>query len=397
MAYRFDCKYFSGYKPCQFKRECDGCDNYDGVQHHIVIVSLEALGAVLRSTCLLEPIKRKYPSSHITWITMPAARPLLAGNPLIDRLIGYDGPSVPLISYLQFDVLFAVDKSEMAGALAETISAKDKFGFGLTKTGKIRPFNMEANYQFSVGLDDQLKFFDNEKTETQQITESMALPWQRDEYLFRFSKEEQQGVEQLRLSLRGDALGIIGYNTGCSTLYPYKKLTVAKSIELIRQWRQQFPQWKVLMLGGREDVERQRQIKLDFVDDPFVIDAPAGSGLRAGMQWMAASDLVFSGCSLGLHMAIALKKPAVAWFGVSCPQEIDLYQRGEKVLADVACRPCWKKSCNQPIKCFNQVSIDKVCAATKKVMALTESKQINPSSTMLALPKMTPSEAPNRG
>ena len=145
-------------------------------------MSLEALGAVLRSTCLLPAIKREWPGCHVTWITYPNAKALLDNNQAIDRLLVVDPTTQAVLEHLKFDVLLAVDKSIEAGALAERIQATDKRGFGLDGNGVIRPLNAEANYQYDVGLSDELKFFINQKAETQQITESMALKWQRDPY-----------------------------------------------------------------------------------------------------------------------------------------------------------------------------------------------------------------------
>ena len=181
---------------------------------NILIISLEALGAVLRTTCLLEPIKRKFPQSHITWVTLPGAHHLLGQNPLIDRVIKLQAETVPLLQYLKFDLLFAVDKSLQAGALAEIVDAKQKFGFGLSENGKIRPLNQEAHYQFDVGLDDNLKFYVNQKPETQQITETMALEWKRDEYIFEFSRQEKKRLDDIRNTLNQGCKGVIGYNTG---------------------------------------------------------------------------------------------------------------------------------------------------------------------------------------
>jgi len=368
VTYNFDCRFFTGYKPCKFKRPCAGCGDYDPVKTRIAIVSLEALGAVLRSTVLLAPLRRKYPGAHITWFTFPNAKPLLDNNPLIDRIIAVDGKTTSLLSHLEFDVLCAVDKSLEAGALAEAINAKTKYGFGLAPSGVIKPFNPEAQYQYDVGLDDNLKFFKNQKTETQQTTESMGLKWDRDAYVMRLKDNELRTVQDHRGLLLGSSHGVIGFNTGCSVLYPYKKFTVERSIDTVRMWREKFPDYTVALLGGREDAERQAQMKAAFANDSMVINTPTNEGLRSGILWMAACDMVFTGCSLGLHIAQALKKPTVVWFGVSCAQEIDLYDRGVKLLADVSCSPCWKKSCTNEPKCFNQVSVEKIATATQEVL-----------------------------
>lgn len=369
MIYHADCRWFSGYKPCQFKRACADCPHYSPPQERIAVLSLEAMGAVLRSTCLLPAIKRRYPESHITWITLKSTKPLLEQNPLIDRLLLADTTMMATIQHLQFDVLMAVDKSLEAGALAQLIKAKRKLGFGLDERGAIVPLNPEAQYQYDVGLNDELKFFINQKPETQQITETMGLEWKRDPYILDLSDSERAEVKRRRDEMLSQgARGIIGYNTGCSLLFPYKKFTVSRSIELIKAWRKTFPEWAIALLGGPEDRERQELMKAAFASDPFVINTPTGDGLRSGVLWMDTADLVLSGCSLGLHIAIGLKKPAIAWFGVSCIQEIDVYDRGIKLQSDVTCSPCWKKSCNQPKKCYDSVDVERILLATEELM-----------------------------
>ena len=369
MGYKFDCRLFNGYKPCQYKRSCDACPHYAPVVERICLLSLEAMGAVLRSTCLLPAIKRAYPNSHITWITLKNTKALLDNNPYIDRILLADSTQINTIHHLQFDVLFAVDKSLEAGALAELIQAKDKRGFGLNPDGVIVPLNKEAAYQYDVGLSDELKFFVNQKAETQQITESMALKWERDPYILELTAAEKLEVERRRaVIMPTDAKGLVGYNTGCSLLFPYKKFTVQRAIETIAEWRRNFPEWGVALLGGPEDTERQKVMKEFFADDPYVINTPTTDGLRSGVLWMDTTEIVLSGCSLGLHIALGLKKAVIAWFGVSCIQEIDVYDRGVKLQADVTCSPCWKKNCDQVVKCFDQVSPKRVMAAMAELI-----------------------------
>ena len=365
--YNTDCFWFTGYKPCQFKRPCPNCPHYRPVQKRIAIVSLEAMGAVLRATCLLQPLLRKYPEAHITWITLPASKALLAHNPYIHRLLTVEATTIASLLYLEFDILYAVDKSIESGALCEQMKAKEKWGFGVAPTGVIRPFSKEATYGYQLGLDDQLKFHQNQQTETQILTEAMGLEWKRDPYILTLLPEEKAEVEKRRNEMAGGVptlpSGFLGYNTGCSLLFSYKRFTVERAIAMIASWRQQFPTHAVLLLGGREDTERQRLMKAAFSADPYVINTPTEEGLRSGILWMATSDVVFSGCSLGMHIAIGLQKQVVAWFGVSCIQEIDLYDRGVKIQSPVACSPCWKKTCDNEPKCFDVVPLREIASA----------------------------------
>lgn len=372
MAYKYDCYWFTGYKPCMYKRSCTDCPHHRPVKERILIISLEAMGAVLRSTCLLPAIKRQYPHSHISWITLPMSRPLLESNPLIDRLLVVKADTIAVLNYLEFDILYAVDKSLEAGALAELVQAKKKRGFGLTQTGVIRPLNEAASYQYQVGLDDNLKFYINQKPETQQLTETMELKWQRDPYIFHLSQEERKIVNERREAIlskfTNKPKAIIGYNTGCSILFPYKKFSLEFAVKLLKMWRSCFPDCPILLLGGPEDSQRQIAMKENFKDDEMVINTPTNDGLRSGILWIDVADIVLSGCSLGMHIAIALQKWVIAWFGVSCIQEVDLYERGVKLQAEVSCSPCWKKSCEKEVKCYDMVSLSSIEKATKELL-----------------------------
>ena len=331
------------------------------------------MGAVLRSTCILKPIRKKFAeenfTAHITWITLPNAKALLENNPEIDRLLVLNAMTIPVLKELKFDVVYALDKSLEAGALAEMVVAKEKFGFGLTQGGVIRPMTDHAQYQYDLGLDDEMKFKINKMPETEQIAKTLDLPYSRDEYILELTESEKRQSQTLRAQFFPEVKGVIGYNTGCSVLFPYKKFTIERAVEVIQMWRKIFPDYAVALFGGREDEERQNIMKSFFLNDARVVNTPTTGGLREGIIWMDTCDILFSGCSLGLHIGIGLKKQVIAWFGVSCIQEIDVFNRGVKIQSDVSCSPCWKKSCTNEPKCFNQVSVEVIQKATEDILA----------------------------
>jgi heptosyltransferase-2 len=66
-----------------------------------------------------------------------------------------------------------------------------------------------------------------------------------------------------------------------------------------------------------------------------------------------------------MHAAIALKKIVIVWFGLTCWEEIDLYDRGIKLTPDgLACAPCWKKECPYNLECISMIDLEKIVAAT---------------------------------
>ena len=365
-SYKTDCRLFGGYKPCRPFKVCKGCKDYSPAGKRILIINLDALGDVLKTTALLAPIKRKYKDSNIIWLTGQNAHPLLANNPYIDKIYPYNLDSVLSLSRQEFDILLNADKTQHASALANAIKAKKKFGFQLSETGVIVPANKEAAELYRMGLDDELKFFKNTKSNQCMLAGAWALDYKRDEYVLNLSNDEKEFAADFRKKNRIDGKDfVIGVNTGSSVTYPYKRLPAETMITGIKRVNRLIPDARIALLGGKEDAERNRLIK-DAVKD-LVIETPCDMGLRMGILFLEACDMVVTGDTLALHIAIALKKPVVAWFTTSCENEIDLYDRGVKVVSKTDCRPCWKSSCDKKIKCNEKVDIDELAAAVLAV------------------------------
>lgn len=359
-----DCQHFSGYKPCGLSKDCDStCTHYKRQSTQILIIHLGALGAVLRSTSLLEPIRKQYPNVSITWVTERPADQLLRNLKQVDRVLTLETSNLVALASLQFDVTYCIDKSLSATGLERFVRTKTWLGFRSNAQGKILPATEAARELWNIGLDDDTKFFVNRKPETQLVTEALELPYSRSPYEVVFSSQEQAELARRRQQYRKTDLPTIGINTGCSGVIAYKKLTVSSTRDLIRKIQAKIPS-QIVLLGGPEDESRNREISEGF----DLISSPTRNGLRDGLISMATCDVVFSGDSLGLHMAIGLKIPSVAWFGPTCPQEIDLFDNGTKVLAKVPCSPCWKRSCQRNPMCYERVDLDEVVEAVEKLL-----------------------------
>lgn len=358
-----DCRHFNGYKPCGKNTNCDtSCAAYNKPSSRILLIHLEALGAVTRSTALLPAIRRKFPNCHLTWVTQKPADQILMHNPLIDRVLTTAPDDLLSLSSLEFDVALVIDKGQKAaGVLAQT-HADLVFGFTVDpRTGAVLPATPSAEELWSIGLSDHKKFFENKKAETQLAHEALELgAWRRDEYVLGLNPNEQQTVERKRAAWAGSSnLPIVGINTGCSNVIPFKKLTVERHRELVKAL---LPHYRVVLLGGKEDSVRNQRIAFGL----DVLQSSTQDGLRDGITSVAACDIVVTGDSLGMHLAIGLKKWTVAWFGATCSHEIDLYDRGEHVLAKVGCSPCWKRSCDKPTMCYDMVSVTELVEAVHR-------------------------------
>lgn len=359
-----NCRHFNGYKPCALNSVCDAsCPVQSAADPRILIVHLEALGAVLRSTALLAPIKRKYPKSHITWVTKKPAHNLLGNLPKIDRILTTAEEDLLQLSALEFDIAFCIDKSLAAAGVLTKTRVRQIFGFVADpRTGAILPATPAAEELWEIGLSNHKKFFENTKPETQLICEALELPYRRDEYVVNLTAAERALAESRRRQWAPNGEMILGVNTGCAGAIPYKKFSVEGHRKIIAELLSRYPKMRIVLLGGPEDTDRNVQIAKDFP----VITSPTTNGLRDGLCSVEATDVVLTGDSLGMHMAIGLKKWTVAWFGPTCAHEIDFFDRGVAVLTEAGCSPCWKRSCQKQTMCYDLVKIESILAAIDK-------------------------------
>ncbi len=355
------CKKFTGYKPCYPDHNCwlDGCKDNIPIGTKILIINLDAMGDVLMTTAQLPALKRKFPESSIYWLTLKISAPLLFNNQYIEQVFTYDSESLAVLNEMKFDFIMNVDKSQKACALTESLESENKLGFGLNEDGKIIPINEGAIYNYNLGMDDHLKFKVNQRTGQDYLAETFGLEYQRDEYVFNFTEEEKGFIGNYKneIMIKENDF-VVGFNTGCSNLYPNKKMTIEQNVYLIEKLLEA-GKYKILLLGGPEDIARNDEIHSHFKGK--IINTPTKSGVRRGACFEELADLIITGDSFGMHLGIALKKYIIVWFGVSCWTEIELYERGIKLFQEnLFCSPCWKKVCPYNLECIQMIDLNKI-------------------------------------
>ena len=135
-------------------------------------------------------------------------------------------------------------------------------------------------------------------------------------------------------------------------------MTIAQHVSIIKKLLNE-KNIKIVLLGGREDTERN--LEISKIIGNKIINTPTTEGVRNGICYENICDVVVSGDSFGMHVAIGLKKFVIAWFGLSCWSEIDLYDRGVKLIPEgLQCAPCWKKNCPYDLECIQMIDLEKI-------------------------------------
>ncbi|MFQ5895454.1 MAG: glycosyltransferase family 9 protein, partial [Nitrospinota bacterium] len=381
-----DCRHYLGDRPCRFGRPCVGCPHYDPMGTRILIIKTAALGDVLRTTALLPGLKWHYPQSHITWLTgAGSAMELLRDNPLVDVLLPFGEASLIALSAQRFDLLVSLDKEAPPAAAAVRVEASRKVGFRLTPHGTLGIFNPESAYALALGLDNELKFFRNQKTYQGIIYEMVGLEYRGEEYIFGYPEADGERA-RARLAAQGAAEGdqLVALCPGAGSTFANKNWTPEgysqligwlRSVHRTSVHRTRAPGVQVLLGGGPEDAPLLDRIA-QRVGPPLLLSGTD----NAIPQFAALLDrcaLVVAGDSLPMHLAIALRKPVVAIFGPTCAQEVELYGRGEKVVTGIECSPCYKRRCDFAVTCMTAIGWERVARAVEAQLRSVDRRSVD--------------------
>jgi heptosyltransferase-2 len=354
---RNDCAHFRGDKPCRFKRVCEDCPRFEPVGPRVLVIKCRAQGDVLRTTVLLPALKRRHPESFIAWVADPESLPLLNGNPLVDRIHPFDLENSLALVAQKYDVLISLDKEPGPTALATAIPAARKLGFGMNACGNLTIFNPGSEYAFRLGVDNDLKFYRNRKTYQEIIHEAAELPYARDEYVFVLPEDAgRKAAAFFRRHRIPTGKPAIGLNTGAGAKFSTKQWPLENYVRLASLLNRELGA-SVFLLGGPRERDFNRAVAQSVRSK--IYDTGTDNTLPEFAGFISRLDAVVTSDTLGLHLAIALKKKVVALFGPTCPQEIDLYGRGVKLFAGPDCAPCYRAACPE-VRCMTAITPDSV-------------------------------------
>jgi heptosyltransferase-2 len=365
----WDCRFFLGDRPCVWHKQTGvlcTCEHYDRIRERLLIVKLDAMGDVLRSTALLPPLAEVHPGASITWITRKESVPLLKRNPYVSEVLELGPEAVVHLQTRTFDRVINLDASKISAALATAARSTRKDGFVLDERGYVQPTNDAARRWLEAGLFDDIKR-QGGSTYQDRMADILDLGGRKHRYVFELGADEL-GAARAHLAAIGIdfARPIVGLNTGAGDRWPLK------------QWREDGYLGLTARLGASDGVqflllggpgERERNARLKQSSSVPLFDPGCENTVRHFAALLSYCDVTVTGDTLAMHLALALRTRAVVLFGPTSAAEIELYGLGEKVVPDMRCLSCYKTSCDFAPNCMELISTDMVEAALRRQLA----------------------------
>ena len=317
---------------------------------NILIIKLGAIGDVIRTTAILSGLKEEYRDCKIDWVTKNESLGVLRNNNLIYNI--YLINNTKNMSNKEYDLVICLDDDFEACDLATRVNSKRVIGSYLIN-GQ-REYTKDSALWFDMGL---ISRFGRQKADESKAKNKLTyqeimyrilgLYYKKQEPILVLSQKEDDFAKKFAQKNRiKDSDIVIGINTGAGDRWQDKKLSIEKTAELIDKLNKQIKDAKLILFGGPEEVERNKEIK--NLIKTKIIDAGCNNSLMEFASLIDLCDILVTSDSLALHIGTALKKKVVAFFCPTSSAEIELYGRGTKIIPKKGCLCCYKSKCDIP-------------------------------------------------
>jgi heptosyltransferase-2 len=357
----------------------------------IAILKTAALGDVLRTTSILPGLAARYPALDVTWVTAPAARDLLRGNPHVARVLTVDPDDAAGLAALgeqlareTFERVLSFDDEVGLCRLATRLAHGDVHAVvsgAYLDAADARRYTPDVAPWFDMGL---LSTYGKAEADRRKLANTHSHP-------ALYARMLGIAMGEPRLALAADAVAfaaelaartglhargpVVGLNTGAGGRWESKRLPVARVGQLVlalhaaRGGRIGF-----LLLGGPDEAERNAAIRAAIADEAarsgvardavHHVDGGTANPLPRFAALVDRLDALVTSDSLALHVAVARRVPVVAFFAPTSAAEIELYGRGEKVRSTAPDYCSYRPDADN-----STITADALRAATLRVLA----------------------------
>ncbi len=290
-----------------------------------------SLGDVLRTTPLLHIYKEDY----VTWVTSEEAFPLLAENPFIHRLMHFDPINIEQLKSEEFDVVINLEKVPGICALADKIRARRiRYGFTFnSQTGDAEALD-KAYEVLAVSFNPKYKK-ENKRNLQEMLFEMVGKNFNGEECILGYKPQTQEVYD-------------LGFNIYVGKKWPTKAWPMEN--------------WDKLqeLLKGEFSITRQDKQGKEVLEN-----------LYRYIDWINSCNTLISNDSLGLHIALTLKKKVLALIGPTSGGELEFYGYGKAIFPEglIDCRPCFGTKCLKfNDSCLNLITPERVAEEVRNLL-----------------------------
>ncbi|TAL17886.1 glycosyltransferase family 9 protein [bacterium] len=301
---------------------------------NILIFQTAFLGDVVLTTPLFRGVKRLFPSSRLTLLTTPEARPLVEEDPFLDAILTFDkkkreGFSAVLgkIRGGGFDLLLSPHRSHRTSLIAMLSGIPVRVGYG------------QAGFSFAYNRKVERKMELHEADRILGLLRGLGkepLPEDRTLFCGYTCREGCEVTELLEAAGVKEGEKLAGIAPG--SVWATKRWLPGGFAEVGRELLK--AGLRPVLIGGPDDAPLAEKIAFEI--GPEAVNAAGKTRLKALPAWMDRFEVFITNDSAPLHVAGARSTPTVAIFGATV-RELGFGPLGKNsrvVETSLSCRPC---------------------------------------------------------
>jgi heptosyltransferase I len=339
----------------------------------ILIIRPSAIGDVVMASPIIRVLRESYPETHIAWLAEPSVQDLLRYNKEVNEVIIWPkGRWQELLAGRHFLQL----KREIS-RFAEELRSRN-FSMALDVQGLLRSrwFAWLSRAEQRIGFESKepgeflmTKILSRGVhsgmmgSEYRHMMEELGLaPGEFHPDISISPEDEGSGIEMVK---RSDISGRYAVFAPFTTR-PQKHWIEDRWADLAALINRN-PGMPVVMLGGKGDAERAKEIRSKAPADLF--DFTGKTTLTQGAAIIKNSSLLI-GVDTGLtHMGAAFDCPTVALFGATCPYRYTAGKKTRVIYNPVDCSPCRRSPvCRGDFTCMKSITVTRVLDESLKLL-----------------------------
>ena len=320
----------------------------------ILIIKPSAIGDVVHALPVLNLLRKRWPSAHISWLVSSGCAGLLDGHPQLNEVIRFDrkrfgkgwrkpSAAAGLFGFTRdlrrrkFDLVIDLQGLFRSGWLASKTRAAIRIGPAEARElGWIfYTHRVPTGYPEGHAVDRYLK-----------IAEELGLGRSPVEFVFPTNDKDRQKIAEIVPQETKYAVFLPGTN------WETKRWPPEKFAECVGPLRDKFG-LESIVAGGAGDKPLAAQI-------PGARDLTGKTNLRQLVALLERAELVIANDTGPMHIAAALGRPMVSIYGPTSPHRTGPYGRLNAVVQlDIECSPCFGRQCSH-ISCMRKLEADSI-------------------------------------
>jgi len=352
----------------------------------ILIFNPFGIGDVLFTTPLARNLKNRIPGVSLSYMCNRRVEPILKSSPLFDNVFVFEKDEwralakhskilfwknlfafFNAIRREKFDVVFDFSLNAQYGLFLKMAGIKRRIGFNFKNRGKFLTDKIDLPHGYE-GKHVARWYLDTARFLNMECTDyPFELNLSPDEH-----KKARDILGQYNLLDKGPIVVVCpGSGDSWGSSADFKRWPIENFSRLCTKISKEL-NCSVLLLGSKNEDPLCRHVAEEVQS---TVNLCGKLGLELSCALVALSDLVITNDGGPLHIAQALHKKSVAFFGPVDENVYGAYPNSGNVIifsSSVDCRPCYKgfkfRGCAHNKRCLSEIDVDQVFLKVKALI-----------------------------